>query len=175
MDSAGRLPQSPDNAAGSDCEVQPVDRLATEGRDAFIRFWSSLHAATFQITDGRALNRVLGMPVIRLTTTGRRTGMPRSTVLTAPIVEADRIVLVASNGGDDRDPQWYLNLLARPEVRVARQGVEVDMRGHAAQARQRSDLWDAIRAVTPIYALHQRRTSRELPIVLLERRAPSPG
>ena len=152
-----------------------MDRLATEARDAFIRFWSSLHAATFQITDGRALNRVLGMPVIRLTTIGRRTGVPRSTILTAPIVEADTIVLVASNGGDDRDPQWYLNLLAHPEVRVARQGVEVDMRGYAAQARQRSELWSAIRAVTPIYAVHQRRTSRELPVVLLERRAPPPG
>ena len=151
-----------------------MDPLTTEGRDAFIRFWSSLHEATYRITDGRALNRVLGMPVIRLTTTGRTTGMPRSTILTAPIVEEDRIVLVASNGGDDRDPQWYLNLMAYPEVRVTLQGTDLDRQGHVVQAQQRSDLWRSIRSVTPIYALHQRRTLRELPVVLLEPRPPSP-
>lgn len=149
-----------------------MDQLATDGRDAFIRFWSSLHEATYRITDGRALNRVLGMPVIRLTTTGRQTGMPRATILTAPIVEEDRIVLVASNGGDDRDPQWYLNLMVHPDVRVTLHDAELDMRSQVVRAQQRSDLWRIIRSVTPIYALHQRRTLRELPVVLLEPRPP---
>ena len=143
-------------------------QLATEGRDAFIRFWSSLHQATYQVSGGRALNRILDMPVIRLTTIGRRSGEQRSTILAAPVVEDERIVLVASNGGDDRDPQWYMNLSAHPMVRVTDRGVEREFTARVVRGSERSDLWHIIRAVTPIYELHQRRTSRELPVVALE-------
>jgi len=145
-----------------------MSQPATEGRDAFIRFWSSLHEATYRATGGRALNRVLGMPVVRVTTTGRRSGQPRSTILAAPVVEDDRIVLVASNGGDDRDPKWFLNLLAQPVVLAAQGEVERSFRGRVAQGSERSDLWRLIRTVTPVYELYQRRTTRELPVVVLE-------
>jgi len=143
-------------------------QLSTDGRDAVIRFWSSLHEATYRVSGGRALNRVLGMPVVRVTTTGRRTGQLRSTMLTAPVVGNERIVLVASNGGDDRDPQWYLNLLAQPAVQVTQGHVGREFEGRVAQGSERSDLWRLIRTVTPIYELYQRRTSRELPVVVLE-------
>jgi len=142
--------------------------LVTDGRDAFIRFWSSLHEATHRVTGGRALDRVLGMPVVRLTTTGRRTGELRTTVLAAPVVEDERIILVASNGGDDRDPQWYLNLLAHPTVRAARGTVDREFRGRVVAGTERSDLWRLIRSVTPVYELYQRRTVRELPVIVLE-------
>jgi len=71
--------------------------LSAERKDAFVRFWSSLHEATYRVTEGRALNQVLGMTVIRLVSTGRRSGQERSTMLTAPIVDGGGIVLVASN------------------------------------------------------------------------------
>lgn len=142
--------------------------LVTEGRDAFVRFWSTLHEATFRVSGGRALTRILGMSVIQLTTTGRRTGELRSTILTAPVIEEERIVLVGSNGGDDRHPQWYLNMVAQPTVRVTRGGVERQFRGRVAHGSERADLWRTIRTVTPVYELHQRRTSRELPVVVLE-------
>jgi deazaflavin-dependent oxidoreductase (nitroreductase family) len=145
-----------------------VADLATEGRDAFVRFWSSVHEATYRVSGGRALTRVLGMSVVQLTTVGRRSGRLRSTILTAPIVEAERIVLVASNGGDDRNPQWYLNMMAKPTVGVARGGVKREFEGRVAHGSERADLWRTIRTVTPIYELHQRRTSRELPVVVLE-------
>jgi deazaflavin-dependent oxidoreductase (nitroreductase family) len=148
--------------------------LATEGRDAFIRFWSSLHEATYRVSGGRALNQVLGMPVVRITTTGRRTGEPRPTILAAPVVEDGRIVLVASNGGDDRDPQWYLNLLAQPSVLVTRGEVDVEFTGRVAEGSERTEVWRLIRTVTPVYELYQRRTSRELPVVVLEPGGRSP-
>lgn len=142
--------------------------LVTDGRDAIVRFWSSLHEATYRVTGGRALGRVLGMPVVRLTTTGRLSGEPRVTILAAPVVEDDRIVLVASNGGDDREPQWYRNLVAHPAVRADRAGVELAFRARVAQGRERTDLWRLIRNVTPVYEVYQRRTTRELPVVVLE-------
>jgi len=145
-----------------------VADLATEGRDAFVRFWSSVHEATYRMSGGRALTRILGMSVVQLTTVGRRSGRLRSTILTAPIAEEERIVLVASNGGDDRNPQWYLNMMAQPTVGVVCEGVEREFEGRVAYGSERSDLWRTIRTVTPIYQLHQRRTSRELPVVVLE-------
>jgi len=144
------------------------DRLGHGSKDAFVRFWSTLHAATYRVTDGRVLNRVLGMSVVQLTTTGRRSGTPRPTMLTAPIVEPGCIVLVASNGGDDRDPQWYRNVLVRPEVSVMREGATTAMRARVATGTERSELWQRIRAVTHTYDHYQGRTDRQLPIVVLE-------
>jgi deazaflavin-dependent oxidoreductase (nitroreductase family) len=146
-----------------------MEGLPAEPRDAFVRFWSSLHEATYLITDGRAQSRLLGMTVIRLTTSGRRSGHEHSTMLTAPIVEEGRIVVVASNGGDDRDPQWYRNVLVDRNVSVIHDGAELAMEAQVAQGAERSELWRRIRRVTPVYEIYQRRTARELPVVVFER------
>jgi deazaflavin-dependent oxidoreductase (nitroreductase family) len=89
-------------------------------------------------------------------------------MLTAPIVEVHRIVIVASNGGDARHPQWFHNLVANPEVVVTADGRTVPMRGRVANADERDRLWTEVRRVTPGYAIYQRLTSREIPIVVLE-------
>lgn len=152
----------------TDQEGPRGDRLADDAKDAVVRFWSTLHAAAFRVTDGKVLNRVLGMRVIQLTTIGRQSGAARQTMLTAPIVESERIVLVASNGGDDRDPGWYRNVLACPDVSVTFEGATSAMRARVAGGSDRSDLWRQIRARTPTYAYYQTRTTRELPVVVLE-------
>ncbi len=139
-----------------------------DAKDAVVRFWSTLHAATYRVTEGRALNRVLGMRVVQLTTVGRRTGTRRPTMLTAPIVGPERIVLVASNGGDDRDPGWYRNVLACPDVSVTMDGATFPMRARVATGSDRSELWARIRAASPTYGYYQGRTSRQLPVVVLE-------
>jgi deazaflavin-dependent oxidoreductase (nitroreductase family) len=144
------------------------DRFAASARDAFVKFWSSWHDAVYRVTGGTVLNRLLGMTVIQLTTSGRRTGEPRSTMLTAPIVEDGLIVLVASNGGDERDPQWYLNVLASPTVRVTLDGTAHSMTARIATGSERLALWQRIRDAGPTYHLYQRRTSRQIPVVVLE-------
>ncbi len=147
---------------------RPGDRLAYDAKDAVIRFWTTLHGAAYRASGGKVLTRVLGIRVIQLTTTGRRTGAPRTTMLTAPIVEHDRIVLVASNGGDDRDPQWYRNILACPDVTVFYEGTDLAMHARVVAGAERSDLWQQIRASTPTYDHYQARTPREVPVVVLE-------
>ena len=144
-----------------------IDQLAADARDAFVKFWSTWHQAVFRVTGGSNLNRVLGMTVVQLTTKGRRTGEPRTTMLTAPIAEDGMIVLVASNGGDTRDPQWYRNLLACPDVSVMTAGSTRAMHARVAVASERDALWDRIRGVGP-YHHYQGRTTRELPVVVLE-------
>src|SRR5580704_508620 len=144
------------------------DRMALEARDAFVKFWSSWHEAVYRVTGGQLLNRLLGMTVVQLTTIGHRTGQLRTKMLTAPIAKDGMIVLVASNGGDERDPQWYRNILACPEVSITVEGVTQPMRARVSAGSERSDLWRRIRDVGPTYHLYQSRTNRQLPVVVLE-------
>jgi deazaflavin-dependent oxidoreductase (nitroreductase family) len=103
-----------------------------------------------------------------LTTTGRRTGRPRSTMLTAPILEDRRIVVVASNGGADRDPGWLENVRVAPDVTVLHAGHTRSMRARVASDRERDELWPIVSARYVGYDLYQRSTEREIPLVILE-------
>ena len=84
--------------------------------DIGLRTMSQVHRAILHTTGGRVLGSAFGMPVVELHTVGRKSGQSRTTMLTAPIIDGDRVVLVASKGGDDRDPDWYRNLIAQPEA-----------------------------------------------------------
>ena len=86
--------------------------------DIGMKTMSQVHRAIVHLSGGQVLGSAFGMPVVELHTTGRTSGLPRSTMLTAPITDGDRVVLVASKGGDDRDPDWYRNLLAHPEIEL---------------------------------------------------------
>jgi deazaflavin-dependent oxidoreductase (nitroreductase family) len=87
-------------------------------KDVFYEVGTGIHRAMFNLSKGHLFGRAFGMPIIELVTFGRSSGKERSTMLSAPIVDGERLVLVASFGGDDRHPAWYLNLRSDPEVRV---------------------------------------------------------
>jgi deazaflavin-dependent oxidoreductase (nitroreductase family) len=109
-----------------------------------------------------------GMPVVELTTTGRKSGKPRSTMLSSPYQEGEKIVLVASAGGNDHHPCWYLNITANPEVTVAFAGKPTRrMRAETAGSAERARLWPLITKDHANYAGYQRRTQREIPVVVL--------
>jgi len=129
---------------------------------------SLTHQAILRLSGGRLLSEVLGMPAVLLETTGRHSGLARRTMLTAPIADADRVVLVASKGGDHRNPDWYRNLVAHPEVKVTLKGRTRSMRARVATAEEKAELWPRIVAAYRGYAGYQRRTSREIPVVICE-------
>ena len=137
-------------------------------KDALFRVLTGLHRAIFRLSGGRLLGRAGGMPVVVLTTTGRRSGRRRRTVLTAPIVEGGRVVLVASYGGDRRHPQWFLNVQADRRVTVTLDGREVAMRARVADADEKAALWPRIVDAYPGYDAYQRRTDRDIPVVVCE-------
>lgn len=89
-------------------------------------------------------------------------------MLSVPISEGDRLVLVASFGGDDRHPAWYLNLQANPEVRVTTSGSTRTMIARIASKEERAELWPRITSVFEGYARYQERTERPIPVVILE-------
>jgi len=128
------------------------------------------HRLVIRVSGGRVGLRALGMEVVELETTGRVSGRRHTTLLTSPISSPDAVVLVASKGGDDRDPDWLRNLLVNPEVVVTRRGARCPMRARIATPDERAALWpQAIAAYGP-YASYQRRAKRAIPLVLCELR-----
>jgi deazaflavin-dependent oxidoreductase (nitroreductase family) len=137
-------------------------------KDTFYKVGTSIHRAVFNVSKGRIFGKASGRPFIELLTTGRRSGKERSAMLSAPIEEGDRLVLVASFGGDDRHPAWYLNLQANPEVRVTMAGTTRAMIARTATEQERAELWPRITSAYRGYARYQERTERQIPVVILE-------
>ena len=137
-------------------------------KDAFYKVGTGIHRAVFNVTKGRIFGKAFGMPIVELVTTGRRSGRERSTMLSVPVVDGDRLVLVASFGGDDRHPAWYLNLQANPEVRATIAGSTCTMIARIATNEERAELWPRITSVFEGYARYQERTERPIPVIILE-------
>jgi deazaflavin-dependent oxidoreductase (nitroreductase family) len=122
-----------------------------------------------KLSGGRFGWDVANMPVLELTTTGRKSGRPRTVLLTSPLRDGDAIVVVASRGGDDHHPAWLVNLRANPDVEVAigRQPRR-PMRARIADPDERARLWPQVVAKYKGYGDYQTKTDREIPLVLLE-------
>lgn len=136
--------------------------------DFALKAMNSVHRVLLTVSGGRIGRNLLGMPVLELVTTGRKSGQPRAVMLTAPVVEGDTLVIVASRGGDDTHPAWFLNLRDDPEVKVGLDGKEpTPYRAEIADATTRARLWPKITADHDNYAGYQKKTDREIPVVLL--------
>jgi deazaflavin-dependent oxidoreductase (nitroreductase family) len=135
-------------------------------RPAAIRAMGRSHRAVYRLTGGHLLGRVAGMPVLLLTTTGRRSGRARTTPLTY-FEAGEDIVVVASNGGEDRPPAWWLNLGAQPEAAITIGSDTHPVTARTATDEEHERLWPMITAAHAGYAAYARRTSRPIPLVVL--------
>jgi deazaflavin-dependent oxidoreductase (nitroreductase family) len=137
--------------------------------DFVLKAMNTTHRVLLAMSFGKLGWNVGGMPALELTTTGRSSGQPRSCMLTSPLQIGDAYVIVASRGGDDHHPAWFLNLQANPDVQVSIEGKpKRPMRAHVATADERAEWWPTIIAAHKNYDGYQRKTSREIPLVLLE-------
>lgn len=137
-------------------------------KDAMAKVLTGFHRLVFDVSKGKLLGKASGMPVVKLTTIGRKSGQRRTTMLTSPLVQGDNVVLVASYGGDDRDPAWFGNLVANPDVEVVMNGSVRAMRARVTEDVERTQLWEELTANHANYAGYQRKTSRQIPVVVLE-------
>lgn len=136
--------------------------------DLQMKAMNAVHRAVLKLTGGRAGWHIANMPALELTTTGRKSGLRRAVMLTSPLQEGETIVVVASRGGDDHAPAWFLNLEANPEVEVSFQGgPKKPMTAHVATGEERARLWPLVVADHKNYAGYQTKTTREIPLVLL--------
>ena len=128
-----------------------------------------IHRGLIWLTRGRVGWHLSGMPMFELTTTGRTSGEPRSTMLSSPLQSGRSYVVVASRGGDDKHPAWYLNLVANAAVEVDYQGGGKKKRiARVATPAERAELWPKITADHKNYAEYQSKTTREIPLVFLD-------
>jgi len=107
---------------------------------------------------------------VELRVVGRRSGLVRSTMLTVPVEFDGSLVLVASKGGDDRDPDWFKNLQANPMVEIVMAGTPLAMSARVATAEESDRLWPQVVAAYRPYAGYRRRAQREIPLVICEPR-----
>ena len=139
----------------------------------FIRLFWSMHRAFYRFTGGRfGLRRAKAdrWGMMRLTTTGRRTGQERSVIL-GYFDDGPNLVTMAMNGWAAAEPAWWLNLQAHPEATVALAGGRREVRGRAAEGDERSRLWDRWRELDTDLDDFAARRPEETAVVILE---PSP-
>ena len=141
--------------------------------DRMLKVMNAAHRAVLKLTGSRVGASLGGMPTLELTTTGRKSGKARSVMLTSPMQEGETYVVVASRGGDDVHPAWFLNLRDNPAVEVQVVGKSrVPMHARVASPEERARMWPLIAEKHRNYAGYQRRTDREIPLVLLEPSTP---
>ena len=136
--------------------------------DFVLKGMNAVHRVILGVSRGKAGWQFGPMPVVELTTIGRKSGARRTVLLTSPIQEGDSIVLVASRGGDDHHPAWYVNLCANPRVYVSVKGEpERVMRARTATPEERTRWWPDVVKAYRGYASYQKKTTREIPLVVL--------
>jgi deazaflavin-dependent oxidoreductase (nitroreductase family) len=146
--------------------VYVVSAVRRKVRRWAIRALSEVHLAAYRLSRGRVLGSVVGMPVLLLTTTGRRSGKARTTPLTF-FRDGTDLVVIASNGGADKAPAWSLNLQQTPRAVVEIGTDKLAVTARAASEQERERLWVVVTAAYAGYARYQERTTRRIPVVLL--------
>jgi len=131
------------------------------------RAFIGTHLALYRATGGRIGGTMGAMRVLLLTTVGRKSGQPR----TVPLVyfeDGERLVIIGSKGGDPRDPLWWRNLQKTPTASVQIGPKTRPMRARLATGDERARLWPRIKQQNPAYAAYEQKTTRAIPVVVLE-------
>jgi deazaflavin-dependent oxidoreductase (nitroreductase family) len=130
--------------------------------------WVANHIRQYIETDGRSGHIWNGVPTLLLTTRGRKSGKLRRTALIYGI-DGDNYVVVASRGGAPNHPAWYLNLVENPEVEVQVEADRFSAHARTATPEEKARLWPMMASIWPDYNAYQKKTDREIPVVVLER------
>lgn len=131
------------------------------------KVFTRLHIWIYRLSDGKVWHTMMGQPVLILTTKGRKSGRPWTVPLLSFKDNGDYI-LVASNGGQNFHPAWYLNLQANPEVGIEVEGKKRTARAEEMKGGERERLWSMIVSKAPAYGGYEKKTEREIPVVRLK-------
>ena len=137
--------------------------------DAMFKIFIRFQIAVFRWTNGRAMSALRGMPILLLTTVGRKTGKSRTTPLMY-IRDGEGYVIIASNSGRALHPAWFHNLQASPQARIEIPGQRLDVSATVATQTERDRFWPQLVSKAPFFDGYQRNTSRLIPMILLKPR-----
>lgn len=143
--------------------------MSTVGAQLSARTMHHLDRLVLQLSNGRATAATLltGLAILNLTTTGAKSGLPRSVPLVAVPQANDQIIVIASNWGQAKHPAWYYNLLAQPQVTVTRNGRSQPYLARETEGFEREACWQMALQTYAGYAAYKRRTERQIPVILL--------
>lgn len=133
----------------------------------FFKIFTNIHVFFYRLSRGRFGSQVRGLPVLLLTTTGRKSGKQRTTPL-GYIKDADKYVITASNAGFDFHPDWYHNLITNPQVSIQVKDNLLPSTSRVADADERPRLWKMLVQVAPGYSDYERKTTRQIPLIILK-------
>ncbi len=131
-----------------------------------IKMMSAMHLFWYRLTGGAIGGSFAGRPILLLTTTGRKTGQPRTTPLQY-LEDGENMILAASNGGNPRHPVWWLNLESNPGAEVRVRNDRKPVRAEKAEGEERERLWKLVVEMYSGYEEYQKTTQREIPVVVL--------
>ena len=132
-----------------------------------MKYFARAHIRVYRRTNGRIGAKLLWFPAALITTTGRKSGRPRTTP-TLYLDDGDRVILPASFGGRDSDPAWYLNLESNPEVHVQIRSRHLDLRARDATEDERKRYWPRLIRMYPPYRGYRQAADRVIPMVVCE-------
>jgi F420H(2)-dependent quinone reductase len=132
-----------------------------------LRALTRIHIAIYRASRGRIGGKIWGLPVLLLTTTGRRSGKKRTTPL-CYLPSGDRYVVIASYGGMDWAPAWWLNLSQSPEATIEAGRAHRAVRARQTAGEERARLWSEVTAIAPGYLKYEAKTTRRIPVVVLD-------
>jgi deazaflavin-dependent oxidoreductase (nitroreductase family) len=130
-----------------------------------VKFFSRLNVLLYRLTGGRVMGKLKGAPICLVTMTGRKSGRK----ITFPLMynpDGDNVILIASFGGGPKNPVWYYNLMANPNVVIELGAKKQEMRATQATPEQKAALWPSIVANYPDFEVYQQKTSRDIPVII---------
>jgi deazaflavin-dependent oxidoreductase (nitroreductase family) len=133
------------------------------------KYLGALHRLLYRVSGGRIGGQLWDLPVVLLTTTGRKSGKKR-TVPLCSFRDGEDVVVIASYGGLDQPPAWWLNLEANPQAELLAGRTHRTVTARNAAPDERARLWAEVTARAPGYLEYERRTTREIPVVILQPR-----
>ena len=131
-----------------------------------LKLGSGAHAGVYRATSGKLFGSMGKSPILLLNTVGRKTGKKRTSPLLY-VLDGEDFVIVASKGGAPTHPAWYLNLMANPNATVEVGDQEVRVRAEEVDPEEKARLWQKMVEMYPTYDDYQKKTEREIPLLVL--------
>ncbi|WP_420628672.1 nitroreductase family deazaflavin-dependent oxidoreductase [Candidatus Leptofilum sp.] len=143
--------------------------MSSVGAQIMARTMHHLDKLVLKVSNGRSTATTLlaGLQILNLTTMGAKSGQPRTVPLLAIPFADNQLVIIASNWGQQKNPAWYYNILANPEVTVTRDGRSQPYLARETDGDERAACWQTAVETYPGYAAYKQRTSRHIPVILL--------
>lgn len=153
----------------AESKPQPISASQEKVASVFMRWMTAANTWVYRATGGKLGNKFMGgAPVCLITTTGRKSGQKRTVALIF-LQDGDDVIVVASKGGMEHHPQWYLNMEAHSDVEVEMGTTVTPMKARRASDDEKAAYWPKLVEIYPDYANYQERTTRNIPVMVLSR------